>query len=237
MKCLKELILIACLQRGENVKTIVFGAGYMGRVYIYYTKEKPNEQIVAVVDNNPKLYGTNNYGHRISSPSIVTQLDYDQIIIAVDDTLPAGQSAICDITKQLQDMGCPFSKIRLPRYKRQDALKDARIAFVEQLARTVSAENFAVAECGVFRGQFAQYINEAFPKSIFYMFDSFEGFSEADIEKSPESKIFIDGINSCTKETRREWFKQGSELISLLRCHHRENVVIKKGFVPIHSRA
>jgi O-methyltransferase len=38
-----------------------------------------------------------------------------------------------------------------------------------------------VAELGVYRGDFAQYINIAFPDRKLYLFDTFEGFDEKDI--------------------------------------------------------
>ena len=34
----------------------------------------------------------------------------------------------------------------------------------------------SVAEVGVFQGEFAQYINVAFPDNKLYLFDTFEGF-------------------------------------------------------------
>lgn len=38
-----------------------------------------------------------------------------------------------------------------------------------------------VAEAGVFRGEFAQYINDAFPDKKLYLFDTFDGFDANEI--------------------------------------------------------
>lgn len=66
--------------------------------------------------------------------------------------------------------------------------------------------------------------------------DRTEGFLEMDIEKSPEAKTFLDGVNSSYQVTSRELFKHGNELISLLRCCYKKNVIIKRGYVPENFR-
>lgn len=82
----------------------------------------------------------------------------------------------------------------------------------------------AVAEVGVFRGEFAQYINAAFPKKKCYLFDSFEGFNanEAlqEMKKGNCSDAFV------------EAYKQTDIKTVLKRMKHLETVVIKQGFFP-----
>ena len=80
----------------------------------------------------------------------------------------------------------------------------------------------AVAEVGVFQGEFAQKINEAFPERKFYLFDTFEGFSKADVDIDNEkghSKGFED-------------FSDTSEQLVLQRMPYREKCLIKKGYFP-----
>lgn len=43
-----------------------------------------------------------------------------------------------------------------------------------------------VAELGVYKGKFARYINQYFPNRTLYLFDTFEGFNEADIAKEKQ---------------------------------------------------
>jgi O-methyltransferase len=45
----------------------------------------------------------------------------------------------------------------------------------------------SVAELGVYKGKFARYINQYFPGRTFYLFDTFEGFSHADVVKEKQS--------------------------------------------------
>lgn len=53
-----------------------------------------------------------------------------------------------------------------------------RIKVFELIVKELRKKNIegAVAEVGVFRGEFAQYINYAFPDRKCYLFDTFEGF-------------------------------------------------------------
>ena len=43
-----------------------------------------------------------------------------------------------------------------------------------------------VAELGVYKGEFAKYLNECFPDKSIYLFDTFKGFDNRDIEKRKE---------------------------------------------------
>lgn len=51
-----------------------------------------------------------------------------------------------------------------------------RMRYFELVVKEIKKRNIAgvVAEVGVFRGEFAQYINAAFPDRICYLCDSFE---------------------------------------------------------------
>lgn len=46
-----------------------------------------------------------------------------------------------------------------------------------------------IAEVGVYRGEFAKCINELFPCRTLYLFDTFEGFHEKDMEIELERKL------------------------------------------------
>jgi O-methyltransferase len=47
----------------------------------------------------------------------------------------------------------------------------------------------SVAELGVYKGKFARYINQYFPERTLYLFDTFEGFNQADIEKEKQGSF------------------------------------------------
>lgn len=82
----------------------------------------------------------------------------------------------------------------------------------------------AVAEVGVFRGEFAQYINWAFPDRKLYLFDTFDGF-----DASEALKEMRDG--NCTAAFV-EAYKQTNLKTVLDRMTSLDNIVIKQGFFP-----
>src|SRR5690554_2814099 len=59
-----------------------------------------------------------------------------------------------------------------------------RVSTVELIAREVRERNIqgSVAELGVYKGDFSKLISEIFPDRKIYLFDTFEGFSQDDIE-------------------------------------------------------
>ncbi len=79
-----------------------------------------------------------------------------------------------------------------------------------------------VAELGVYKGEFAKYINLAFPNKKFYLFDTFAGFDRKDvvIEKGNE---FSSGEQDFSKTSV-------SEVISKMK--YSENCIVKKGYFP-----
>lgn len=82
----------------------------------------------------------------------------------------------------------------------------------------------AVAELGVFRGEFAQYINQAFPNSTCYLFDTFEGF---------DANEALDELKNgnCT-DTFVEAYKQTNIGMVLDRMKHLDKIVIRQGLFP-----
>lgn len=82
----------------------------------------------------------------------------------------------------------------------------------------------AVAELGVFRGEFARCINAVFPDRELYLFDTFEGFSnkEADREMNKGSctEVFVDA------------FKNTDMSDVLEKMEYPDKVVLKKGYFP-----
>lgn len=82
----------------------------------------------------------------------------------------------------------------------------------------------AVAEVGVFRGEFAQYINAAFSQKMCYLFDTFEGFNANEALREMKN-------GNCTNAFV-EAYKQTDIEVVLTRMQNLDNVVIKQGFFP-----
>ena len=82
----------------------------------------------------------------------------------------------------------------------------------------------AVAEVGVFRGEFAQYINAAFPNSKLYLFDTFDGFDANEALNEVKNGNCTDSFVSAYKDTN---VKKVIE-----KMQHLEQIEIKQGYFP-----
>lgn len=72
-----------------------------------------------------------------------------------------------------------------------------RLSTLELFAREVEAEKISgnCAEVGVYKGDFAKYINKYMPNKKLYLFDTFEGFDERDFDsESEEVKKWVDSL-------------------------------------------
>ena len=99
-----------------------------------------------------------------------------------------------------------------------------RLATLELVAHEINNKNLQgnVAEVGVYKGKFAQYINQYFPSRKLYLFDTFQGFDEKDIKA--EIKL---GLNNVGQN-----FSNTSVDIVLKNMPFPKQCIIKKGFFP-----
>jgi O-methyltransferase len=74
-----------------------------------------------------------------------------------------------------------------------------------------------LAEAGVYKGNMSQFLNQASPNRKLYLFDSFEGFPEKDLETNSKS------------DNR---FRDTSVSQVLHRIGDSRNIIVRKGFVP-----
>ncbi len=83
--------------------------------------------------------------------------------------------------------------------------------------------NGSIAELGVYKGDFAAALNDVFYDRKLFLFDTFEGFNENDIEADEKSNL---SISSTTD------FSDTSIDIVLRKMKYPENCIIKKGYFP-----
>jgi len=102
-----------------------------------------------------------------------------------------------------------------------------RLATLELISAEINSKNIpgAVAELGVYKGKFARYINQYFPDRKLYLFDTFEGFSKADISTEIQQ-----GFSSGEQN-----FSNTSVDEVLSRMPFREQCIIKQGYFPQSS--
>jgi O-methyltransferase len=99
-----------------------------------------------------------------------------------------------------------------------------RLATLELAAHEIEKRNLSgnVAEVGVYKGKFAKYINQYFPSKKLYLFDTFQGFDEKDIQT--EKKL---GLNDANQD-----FSNTSVELVLKNMPFPKQCIIKKGFFP-----
>ncbi len=100
-------------------------------------------------------------------------------------------------------------------------IKSFELAVKEMRKRNVQG---SVAELGVFRGEFAQYINVAFPNKTLYLFDTFDGFDA--------KEAFIEKKNGNCSESFIKAYENTNIDMVLSRMAYPERVVIKQGLFP-----
>ena len=103
-------------------------------------------------------------------------------------------------------------------------LDHVRLATLELVAHEINSNGLtgAVAELGVYKGKFARYINQYFPQRKLYLFDTFEGFDQKDIEAEVQAS-FSDG---------KQDFSNTSVEKVLALMPNPNQCIVKKGFFP-----
>ncbi|MCM3338746.1 TylF/MycF family methyltransferase [Paenibacillus sp. MER TA 81-3] len=100
-----------------------------------------------------------------------------------------------------------------------------RVSTLELISREIYSNNIegAVAELGVYKGDFSKIINHLFKDRRLFLFDTFEGFSQRDVnfEKNHQlSNIKVGHLCDTTINT------------VLLKMNNPENCIVKKGYFP-----
>ena len=198
----------------EKPKAYIFGAGASPEFRFNQVSEKYS--VLGFVDNNPLLQGKNLAGVPVHAPDFLAGLtDYDAIVVMA----LSGYKAI---TAQLLAMGIERGKIdtnfvAVPYY--------SRIHFLEKLAEMIAEKDIkgAVAEGGVYQGEFAKEINRVFPQRKLYLFDTFEGFDDEDL--GYDASRSLSNVDSSA-------FKNTSVETVLSKLPHPGMCKVRKGVFP-----
>ena len=170
---------------------------------------------IAYCDQDSQLWGTTYFGLPIIPPTEIMNVDYDRIAI----TACSADAIFCDLTEKY---GIDDEKI-IVDYARQPYFN--RTQFVHTFSKLARERGLHgnVAEGGVYQGGFAKEINAAFPDSSLYLFDSFEGFDNAD--------MFNDVSYVKTGRTHAHFSNTSVDMV-LGKLPHPEKAIIRKGFFP-----
>ena len=196
-------------------KAVIWGAGSTGKQV--YDANRNAYEFLCFVDTNPQKWGGKLEGLDVKDPETLRTMDFDVVLLG---TL----MGLEEVPEVLNDMGIPTEKF--DESYAQLPIR-ARITFLQRFADRVYREDTAgsVAEAGVYRGDFAQYINRFLYDRKCYLFDTFEGFTERDaaIEKQKLPTYVKDLAGHLSG---------GSAEATLARMTHKENVILRVGRFP-----
>ena len=110
-------------------------------------------------------------------------------------------------------------------------LKDQRIRFIEGYSKWIYEQNIngAVAECGVFRGDSAKYLNMFFSDRKLYLCDTYEGFDIDDLQDEKENNR---GSFQESRFLDKFFFAGTSVELVMSKMPNKKQIVIKKGYFP-----
>lgn len=104
----------------------------------------------------------------------------------------------------------------------KDFVREQTLSYLSQEISRKKLQG-SVVELGVYKGDFSIMLQKAFPEKTLILFDTFEGFSNADVKGDSA----VDN-----KEYELKKFKDTSADFVLSRLGNRENVRIKQGYFP-----
>jgi O-methyltransferase len=105
-----------------------------------------------------------------------------------------------------------------------DGMDYVRLSSLELCATEIYAKNVtgSVAELGVYKGEFAEKISQAFPDRPFYLFDTFTGFDTRDTAIDQQDQF----------STGKQDFSDTSVTAVLGRIPNAQNCIVRQGFFP-----
>ncbi len=200
----KNFVIFPYEKYGKIVKEILDDNNGVSYILIDENKANEDENIYGLSVLEEKEYW--NYTVLLCSNSLE---DYETLRSAL--LYYAQRNKIIDVCLQ----GSLFSMLQY---------NEPRISALECVSREIYDRKIEgnVAEAGVYRGNFAKFINRFFYDRKLYLIDTFVGFDERDAE--------IDRINTYSSGTQ-DWSDTNIQLV-LSAMKYSENCIVKKGRFP-----
>ena len=198
------------------MRLVIFGSGQGGAMVRRWLSA--DSELLAFADNDSARWNSCVEGTKVLPPQEALKLQPELVIIAV-----LNREAEADIATQLLKLGYTKDVIGLSEIRRK---VDIRLATLRLLADEVNGRKIpgACAELGVYKGDLARELNALLPDKELFLFDTFEGFADADIDKERE-------IVSSTKAKTGDFGDTCIELVKS-RLPHPEMAHFYKGRFP-----
>lgn len=207
---------------------IIYGASESGQKILKELRLSPAAhgqpkmyEVVAFADGNEKLWGKEISGVKVIDPNNIGKYSYDVIVIAA--LMEKARAEIYD--KLINKLHVSKDKINTEYI---ESFVKTRYRFLLDQSEIIYKNNIlgSVAEVGVWRGDYAKYINAYFPDRKLYLFDTFSWYDQRDIEA--DMKEGISGSLLSNKDIFRD--TSVSYVKSIL--PHPETAIFKVGYFP-----
>lgn len=192
---------------------VIFGAGQAGTALCRLLQRR-DKRVIAFGDNNEALHGEMREKLPIWSFAQVLEAEPEEIYLAV-----VNEAAQRELAGAFRKEGYAGRLISLSELKERFQI---RLAVCRLLVREIERRQVpgAIAELGVYQGEFAEELNRMFPDRTLYLFDTFSGFDSRDI-RAVDGKKAVPGAFSDTSAGQ-----------VMARMAFPERVVLKKGYFP-----
>lgn len=197
------------------IKIIIFGASQYGK-NVLFSLDDSKYEVLLFIDNNIEIVGKSISRIKVGLPDEIIKYDFDYIIISVADFQ-------IEMKEQLTALGVSDKKIITYIPHTEDIRWDElRVSMLRCCMEEVKSRNISgnMAELGVYRGDFAKYMNRYFPEKNLYLFDTFEGFDKKD---DTNIDIRLKSQNSFTDTNVN---------MVLNNMRYPSKCIIKKGYFP-----
>ncbi len=192
---------------------VIYGAATTAKRV--YEEVKGQYAVRYFVDGNPAFIGSRIDGLEVKGREAILEARPDLVVRGI-------LTGYEDAVEYLIQNGFPEERI-ICRFV--DLNTRARRDCLEKIAMILEdkAVPGAVAELGVYRGDFAKVINTVFPDRKLYLFDTFEGFPEEDMNYETENHLLLNTVGKLSN-TSVEYV--------MSRMPRPERCVIRKGYFP-----
>ncbi|EOT0009354.1 TylF/MycF/NovP-related O-methyltransferase [Campylobacter coli] len=164
-------------------KAFIYGSAQLGIQIAWHVSK--DYEILGFIDTDSRKYTSNSgvyieiddKNYMIYSPDILCNTQIDKVFIGTEVDIYIKQIKNTLLKYGIGDDKIDLSLTFIPYY--------ARLNFIKIISLEFQNKNImgSVAELGVFRGKTSKEINRIFKNDIFYLFDTFEGFNEKDINE------------------------------------------------------
>ena len=196
-------------------RVVIWGTGQGGRMMLNLLRA--DMTVVAFCDNNRTLHGAVIDGIPVVDERELITINPDGIYIAI-----LNGDACMQVRAQIEKLGIPARVYPITELREQF---DIRLAVLRLIAKEIEDCHVpgAVAELGVYRGEFAAELNRLFPERRLYLFDTFEGFDERDIQ--------IEKENHYSRLDQGKFDHTSIEMVYRM-LPYPDRVIFRKGYFP-----